>query len=124
MLIDGQILRIRTRITRQLLLVELLRRVEYLLRLVAVALARKHLQRRQRERERRRLLLLLAFVARNLRILRLRTKRRKRSACRILVHKPPLRIERRALLRRLPTRTKAFARLLMAKHCIEQIICR
>ena len=40
----------------------------------------------------------------------------------MLVHKPPLRIKRRALLRRLPPRTERFARLLMAKDRVQQII--
>ena len=74
-LIHGQILRIRARIARQLLLVQLLRCVEHLLRLIAVALAREHLQRREGKRERRRLLLLLALIARDLRVLRIAAKR-------------------------------------------------
>ena len=74
MLAHGQILRIRARIGRQLLLIQLLRRIEYLLRLVAVALAREHLQRREGERERRRLLLFLAFIACDLPVLGVMSK--------------------------------------------------
>ena len=46
-LTHGQILCIRARIARKLFLVKFLRRIEYLLRLIAVSLARKHLKRRQ-----------------------------------------------------------------------------
>ena len=74
MLAHGQILRIRARISRQLLLIQLLRRIENLLRLIAVPLARKHLQRRQRKRERRRLLLLSALVACDLPVLGVMSK--------------------------------------------------
>ena len=124
MLIHGQILRVRARIARQLLLVQLLCRIEHLLRLVPVPLAREHLKCRQRERERRWFFLLLAFVARHLRVLRLRTKRGKCRLRRLFVYKPALGIERRALLRRLPPCTERFARLLVTKYRVEQIICR
>ena len=61
-LVCRQVLAVRARVRRELLLVELLRRVEDELRRVAEALAREHLQCRERERQRLRLLLLRFLI--------------------------------------------------------------
>ena len=61
-LTHGQILCIRARIAGQFFLVQLLCRIEHLLRFIAVAFACEHLQCRERKGQRRRLLLFLALI--------------------------------------------------------------
>ena len=108
-LVQRQILRIGTRIRRELSLVELLRRIEHELRLIAVLLARKHLQRRERERQALSFRLLRAAHPRHAPLCR-----RRRKACQTLlrrrfVDEPGVPVKTRLVLARLPARTELAA---------------
>ena len=122
-LAHGQVLCIGARIAGQFFLVQLLCRIEHLLRLIAIAFAREHLQGRKRKEQRRRLLLFLALILRHHAVCGRRTKRRHGSIDRRRIHEPPLSIERRTLLRRLPPRTERLS-CRCPKDCIDEIVGR
>ena len=101
-LVQRQIFRVRARVCRELLLVELLRRIEHELRLVAVLPAREHLKRRKRKRQPLPLRLLRAMQLRHAPVCRRLGETREARLCRRLVDEPSLAVKPRFLLARLP----------------------
>ena len=110
-LVERQILAVRARVRRELLLVELLRRIEHELRLVAEPLAREHLQTREGKGQRRALLLLRARVARDGTLARRLGKRMEHLLRHRLVDEAVLAVEPRDGVARLPLRDEAAVRM-------------
>ena len=110
-LVRRQILAIRSRIGREFLFIQGLSRIQHHLGLIAVAPARKHLQGRKGKRKRRRLLFLLLFVGRNFSLPRLLQELLQLLLRDFLVQQPPLAVQPRLLLLRLPLRRKGTVRM-------------
>ena len=110
-LIRRQVFAVRTRIGRELLLIELLGRIQYQLRCIAIHLARQHLQRREREWQWLRFLLLAFLVGRDQAVMRLLLELGQLLLSHLLVDQPVLTIQPGHRILRLPLRLERAIRM-------------